>query len=117
MVVACLITPDAQGRPVKQIRTLRTITSDRLARGDWLRAAGGTQIAMEATGVDWKPIHHLLDDAFVVVVVNAQHSKAVPGRKTEVRDAEWIADLLPHGLLRGSVVPGTAQRELRDLTR
>ncbi len=117
LVVACLITPDAQRGPVKQVRTFRTITSDLLALGDWLRAAGCTHVAMESTGVYWKPIHNLLEDAFVLLVVNAQHIKAVPGRKTDVRDAEWIADLLQHGLLRGSFIPPTAQRELRDLTR
>jgi transposase len=117
LVVACLITPDAQRGPVKQIRTFRTITSDLLALGDWLRAAGCTHVAMESTGVYWKPVHNLLEDAFVLLVVNAQHIKAVPGRKTDVRDAEWIADLLQHGLLRGSFIPPTAQRELRDLTR
>jgi transposase len=117
MVAACLITPDAMGRPMKQVRTFRTITSDLLALGDWLRAAGCTHIAMESTGVYWKPIYNLLEEAFVLLVVNAQHIKTVPGRKTDVRDAEWIADLLQHGLLRGSFIPPTPQRELRDLTR
>jgi transposase len=117
LVVACLITPDATGRPAKQVRTFRTITSDLLALGDWLRTAGCTHVAMEATGVYWKPIHNLLEDAFALLVVNAQHIKAVPGRKTDVRDAEWIADLLQHGLLRGSFIPPTPQRELRELTR
>ncbi len=117
MVVACLITPDSQGCPVKQVRTFRTITSDLLALGDWLREAQCTHVAMEATGVYWKPIYNLLDETFVLLVVNAQHIKAVPGRTTDVRDAEWIADLLQHGLLRGSFIPSMAQRELRDLTR
>jgi transposase len=117
MVVACLITLDAMGRPVKQVRTFATITADLLALGDWLRAPGCTHVAMEATGVYWKPIHNLLEDAFVLLVVNAQHIKAVPGRKTDVHDAEWIADLLRHGLLRGSFIPPSSQRELRELTR
>jgi transposase len=117
LVVACLITPDATGRPAKQIRTFRTITADLLALGDWLRTAGCTHVAMEATGVYWKPVYNLLADICVLLVVNAQHIKAVPGRKTDVRDAEWIADLLQHGLLRGSFIPPATQRELRDLTR
>jgi len=117
MVVACLIAPDATGCPSKQVRTFRTIASDLLALGDWLRAAGCTHVAMEATGVYWKPIYNVLEEAFVLLVVNAQHIKAVPGRKTDVRDAEWIADLLAHGLVRGSFIPPIAQRELRDLTR
>jgi transposase len=117
MVVACLITSDAQRQPVKQVRTFRTLTADLLALGDWLRTAGCTHVAMEATGVYWKPVYTLLEDAFVLLVVNAQHSKAVPGRKTAVRAAEWSADLLQHGLLRGSFIPPTPQRDLRDLTR
>ena len=117
LVVACLITPDPTRHPVKQVRSFRTITSDLLALGDWLRGAGCTHVAMESTGVFWKPIYNLLEDAFVLLVVNAQPIKAVPGRKTDVRDAEWIADLLQHGLLRGSFIPPTPQRQLRDLTR
>ena len=117
MVVACLMTPDARGGPEKQVRTFRTVTSDLLALGDWLRAAGCTHSAMEATGVYWKPVHNLLEDEFVLLVVNAQHIKAVPGRKTDVHDAEWIADLLRHGLLRGSFIPPSTQRDLRELTR
>src|SRR5881394_2563391 len=72
---------------------------------------------MESTGVYWKPIYNLLEGMFELLVVNAQHIKAVPGRKTDVRDAEWIADLLRHGLLRGSFIPPQPQRDLRDLTR
>src|SRR5262249_13620889 len=77
LVVACLITPDATHHPVKQVRTFRTVTSDLLALGDWLRTAGCTHMAMEATGVFWKPIYNLLEDAFVLLVVNAQHMKAI----------------------------------------
>ncbi len=116
-VVACLITPDVMGRPLKQVRTFRTITADLLALGDWLSAAGCTHGAMEATGVYWKPIYNLLEGAVVLLVVNAQHIKAVPGHKTDVRDAEWIADRLQQGLLRGSFIPTMPQRALRDLTR
>jgi transposase len=93
------------------------MTADLLALADWLAAAGCTHVAMESTGVFWKPIFNLLQHQFEVLVVNAQHIKAVPGRKTDVRDAEWIAELLQHGLLRGSFIPPQPQRELRDLTR
>ncbi len=117
LVVACLITPDATGHRTKQVRTFRTVVADLLALRDWLVAAGCTQIAMESTGVYWKPLYRLLEGDFTLLVVNAQHIKAVPGRKTDVRDAEWIADLLQHGLVRGSFIPPTTQRELRDLTR
>src|ERR1051325_4504279 len=85
--------------------------------GDWLAEGGVTHVAMEATGVYWKPIYNLLEDRFALVLANAQHIKAVPGRKTDVKDCEWIADLLRHGLLRASYVPARAQRELRELTR
>jgi transposase len=116
-VVACLLVPGPAGAPSKQIRTFGTMTRDLLALSDWLAAAGCTHVAMESTGVFWKPVYHRLEDRFVLVVVNAQHSKAVPGRKTDVRDAEWIADLLRHGLLRPSFIPDRPQRELRELTR
>jgi transposase len=91
--------------------------ADLLALGDWLAAAGVTHIAMESTGVYWKPLWAVLEDRFALLLVNAQHVKAVPGRKTDVKDAEWLADLLRHGLLRASFVPDADQRELRDLTR
>jgi transposase len=116
-VVACLFVPGAEGTPNKQIRTFGTMTNDLLALSEWLAAAECTQVAMESTGVFWKPIYNLLEGSFAVLVVNAQHVKAVPGRKTDVRDAEWIADLLRHGLLRASFIPDRPQRELRDLTR
>jgi transposase len=116
-VVACLLAPGAEGTPTKEIRTFGTMTTDLLALSDWLSAAGCTHVAMESTGVFWKPIYNLLEDRFALVVVNAQHIKAVPGRKTDVRDAEWIADLLSHGLLRPSFIPDRPQRELRELTR
>jgi transposase len=117
LVVACLITPDATGQRTKQVRTFRTVVADLLALRDWLMAAGCTHVAMESTGVYWKPIYRLLEGDVTLLVVNAQHIKAVPGRKTDVRDAEWLADLLQHGLVRGSFIPPTSQRELRDLTR
>jgi transposase len=116
-VVACLLTPAAPGHPAKEVRTFGTTTPELLALADWLTAAGCTHVVMESTGVYWKPIYNLLEGQFELLVVNAQHVKAVPGRKTDVKDAEWLADLLRHGLLRASFVPAAPQRELRDLTR
>jgi len=112
-VVACLAVP---GR--KEVRTFGTMTRDLLALGDWLLSEGCTHVAMEATGVYWKPVYNLLEGSgMALLVVNAKHVKAVPGRKTDVRDAEWLADLLQHGLLRGSFIPDRAQRELQELMR
>ncbi len=116
-VVACLFVPGAEGTPTKEIRTFGTMTNDLLALSEWLAAAECSHVAMESTGVFWKPIYNLLESSFGVLVVNAQHVKAVPGRKTDVRDAEWIGDLLRHGLLRASFIPDRPQRELRELTR
>ena len=117
-VVACLVVARAGGgRPQKEVRTFGTMTHDLLALADWLEAYGVTHVAMESTGVYWKPLHNLLEDRFTLLLVNAQHIKAVPGRKTDVRDCEWIADLLRHGLLKPSFVPDRAQRELRELVR
>jgi transposase len=116
-VVACLIVSDPDGTPHKTIRTFGTMTEDLIALADWLWAAGCTQVALESTGVYWIPIWNLLEDRFVLMLVNPRHTKAVPGRKTDVRDCEWIANLLRHGLLRGSYVPDRIQRELRELTR
>src|SRR4029453_3246323 len=116
-VVACLITPGQGTTAQKEIRTFGTMTDDLLALGDWLAGAGCTHGAMESTRVYGKPTHNLLEGAFELLLVNARHIKAVPGRKTDVRDCEWIADLLRHGLLKASFVPDRAQRELRELTR
>jgi transposase len=88
-----------------------------LALGDWLSSKGITHVAMESTGEYWKPVYNLLESGFEVLVVNAQHIKNVPGRKTDVKDAEWLAQPLRHGLLRGSFIPPLPQRDLRDLTR
>ena len=110
--VACAITPEG-----RETRTFRTMTGDLLTLADWLRERGVSQVAMESTGVFWKPVYNLLEDEFTVMVVNAAHIKAVPGRKTDVKDAEWIAELLQHGLLRASFIPDRPQRELRELTR
>jgi transposase len=116
-VVACVIVPGAKGKPQKTIRTFGTMTADLLALGDWLAEQDVTHVAMESTGVYWHPIWNLLEDRFVLLLVNAHHVKQVPGRKTDVADCEWIADLLRHGLLKGSFVPDRTQRELRELTR
>jgi transposase len=101
----------------KEIRQFGTMTKDLLALSDWLVGEGCTHVAMESTGVYWKPVYNILEGQLELLVVNAQHLKAVPGRKTDVRDAEWIAELLAHGLLRGSFVPPPRVRELRELTR
>ncbi len=116
-VVACVIVPGPKGQPRKEVRTFSTMTADLLALGDWLTAEQVTQVAMESTASYWKPIYNLLEDRFTLLLANAQHVKAVPGRKTDVRDAEWLADLLRHGLLRNSFVPDRPQREVRELTR
>ena len=116
-VVACLLITDGAGHVRQTIRSFGTWTAELLTLVDWLAEAGCTHVAMESTGVYWKPVYNLLEGQSEVLVVNAYHLKAVPGRKTDVKDAEWIADLLRHGLVRGSFVPPVAQRELRDLTR
>jgi transposase len=116
-VVACLIVPGPDTVPRKEVRTFGTMTDDLLQLADWLTAGGCTHVAMESTGVYWKPIYNLLEGSFELLLVNARHIKQVPGRKTDVRDCEWIADLLQHGLLRASFVPDRPQRELRELTR
>ena len=113
-VTACVLW--ASGRR-RQTRAFGTFTRELLELGDWLRACGVTHVAMESTGVYWKPVWNLLEGQFEMLLVNAQHIKAVPGRKTDQKDSEWIADLLQHGLLRASFVPPTPIRELRDLTR
>jgi transposase len=117
LVVACLIVPGPGGKPVKEIRSFGTMTAELLGLADWLAAAGCTHVAMESTGVYWKPLYNLLEEQFALLLVNARHIKAVPGRKTDVKDCEWIADLLRHGLLKASFVPDRPQRELRELTR
>jgi transposase len=116
-VVACLITNTAGPEPLKTTRTFRTMTADLLALADWLQQAGCTHVAMESTGVYWRPVYNLLEGQFELLVVNAQHIKAVPGRKTDAKDAAWIAELLRHGLLRGSFIPSKPQRQLRELPR
>lgn len=116
MIVACLLICSAQGVQ-KEIQTFSTMLSDLFRLREWLKAQGCQAVAMESTGVYWKPIWNVLEGELELLLCNAQHIKAVPGRKTDVKDAEWIADLLQHGLLRASFVPPRPQRELRDLTR
>lgn len=116
-VVACLLVSGPDRPPHKEIRTFGTLTDELLQLADWLAAAGCTHVAMESTGVYWKPIYNLLEGSFELLLVNARHIKQVPGRKTDVKDCEWIADLLRHGLLHASFVPDRPQRELRELTR
>ena len=111
-VAACLLS---RGR--KEVRTFSTMTDDLLTLLDWLVAAGCTHVAVESTGVYWKPLFNLLEGTIEVILVNAQHVKAVPGRKTDVRDCEWLADLLRHGLLKPSFIPPPAIRDLREVTR
>ena len=117
LLVACLTTVDTAGQRRKETRRFTTMTQDILALAEWLASAGCTHVAMESTGVYWRPIWNLLEGQFEVLLVNAQHIKAVPGRKTDIKDAEWIAELLQHGLLRPSFVPPRPQRQLRELTR
>jgi len=116
-VVACLRRLGPSGEVSKEVQRYSTMTADLRRMAGWLEAQGCTHVAMESTGVYWKPIYNILEGRFELLVVNAQHMKAVPGRKTDVKDAEWIAELLQHGLLKGSFVPGREQREVRELTR
>jgi transposase len=117
MVVACLLTVNEAGELKKDIRTYSTMTVDLLKLLDWLLTHGCTHVAMESTGVYWKPLFNLMEGQLEVLVVNAHHLKAVPGRKTDVKDAQWIAELLQHGLVRASFIPPAPQREVRELTR
>jgi transposase len=114
---ACARVPDRQGERAELQAEFETMTPDLLALRDWLKGLGITHVAMEATGVYWKPVYYLLEDDFELLLVNAAHVKNVPGRKTDVADAQWLCQLLEHGLLRPSFVPPKPIRELRDLTR
>lgn len=116
-IVACRMTPKEGGGWQKDIRKFGTMTEDLLALADWLRASRVKQVAMESTGVYWKPVFNILESEFKIMVVNAQHIKHVPGRKTDINDAQWIAELLQHGLITGSFIPERPQRDLRDLVR
>jgi transposase len=116
-VVACLLVPRKNGIVHKQVRSFGTTTRELVSLREWLLAEGCTHVGMESTGVYWKPVYAVLEGAFQIVVANAQHVKKVPGRKTDIKDAEWLADLVCHGLLKPSFVPPKPIRELRDLTR
>src|SRR5262249_39258959 len=116
-VVACVRRALPGGHVRQEVRTFRTETSGLLALADWLTDAGVTHAAMESTGVYWKPVWNLLEGVVELLLVNAEHIKQVPGRKTDVKDSQWIAELLQHGLLRPSFVPERPMRDLRDLTR
>jgi transposase len=117
IIAACVRRLRANGEVEQEVRTFGTMTADLLSLSDWLRSEGVTHVAMESTGVFWKPVYNILDGMFELLLVNARHIKQVPGRKTDVSDCQWIAQLLQYGLLRGSFVPDRPQRELRDLTR
>ena len=116
-VAACVRVPGPNGKRQQEVRTFRTTAAELLALRDWLEAHGVTHVAMESTGVYWKPVFYVLEEAFTCLLVNATHIKQVPGRKTDVKDSVWIAQCLECGLLRGSFVPPAPIRELRDLTR
>jgi transposase len=116
-IVACLMVGTADEKPQKTIKTFSTMTRDLLACKDWLESEGCTYVAMERSGVYWKPVFNILEDSMEVILANARHIKNVPGRKTDVKDCEWIAQLLRYGLIKGSFIPPKPIRELRDLTR
>jgi len=113
MLVACLIAANGE----KKIRTFSTMTAELLQLRDWLVAAKCTHVAIESTGVYWKPVFNILEDPLAVILINPEHARALRGRKTDVKDAEWLADLLRHGLLKASFIPPGEIRELRELTR
>ncbi len=119
-VVACVRLTTAQGEVQQEVRTFGTMTADLLALGDWLAGYAVEQVAMESTGVYWRPVFNVPEAQHAIVLVNSQHMRAVPGRKTDVKDAEWLADLLAHGLLahgllQSSFIPPAPVRALRDL--
>jgi transposase len=116
-VVACRLIRQEDGTWRSDTRTFGTMTGALLALADWLRAAGVSHVALESTGVYWRPVFNILESEFEVILVNAKHVKYVPGRKTDVKDAQWIAELLQHGLLKASFIPPAPQRALRDLVR
>jgi transposase len=118
-VTACLLIHEAGRKPKKEIRRFATFTASLVEMGEWLQAAGATHVGMESTGVYWKPVYAVLEEVggFELIVGNAQHMKNVPGRKTDQKDAEWIAKLIQHGLVRPSYVPAADLRDLRDLVR
>ena len=116
-VIACRLQVDAQGQTHKAVRRFSTMTQDLQALSQWLTEGGCTHVAMESTGVYWQPMYHILEGHFELYLVNPQAVKRLPGRKTDMRDAEWLATLMQHGLLARSFIPPREQRELRDLAR
>src|SRR5271167_1238538 len=116
-VVACLLVGAPGAQPTKEVRTFRTVTRDLEALGDWLRAAGVTHVGMESTSVYWRPVYAVLEGHFELIVGNARHIRNVPGRKTDVKASEGIADLVRHGLIAKSFVQLRPLRELRELLR
>lgn len=116
-VMACVRIPGEGGRRGQEVHGFGTTTSELLALRDWLSAHGVTAVGMESTGVYWKPVFYILEDAFECQLLNARHLRNVPGRKTDIKDAEWICQLVEHGLVRPSFVPPKPIRELRNLTR
>jgi len=115
-ITACVLLAQA-GKPQKHIRRFGSTTRELLELVAWLREFGVEHVAMESTGVYWKPVWNVLEGHCQIVLANAQHIKAVPGRKTDTKDCQWIAELLQHGLLRASYIPSVMIRDLRDLTR
>ena len=116
-VVACILLTAPSGRVTQQVRTFSTTTAGLQALADWLASQGITHVAMESTGIYWRPVFNLLEGRFEVILVNAQHMKAIPGHKTDIKDSAWIAQLLSHGLLKASFIPPKPIRDLRDLLR
>ncbi len=116
-ITACLMVGKPNEKPTVTIKTFSTMTRDLLACKDWLESEGCTHVALESTGVYWKPVFNILEDSMEIILANARHIKNVPGRKTDVKDCAWIAELLRHGLIKGSFIPPRPIRELRDLTR
>jgi transposase len=116
-IQACVRRVDKLGRARQQVRGFGTMTQDILKLSEWLTEQEVTHVAMESTGVFWKPIYNILEGKFTLLLVNARHVKNVPGRKTDVKDCQWLSQLLQCGLLKGSFIPGRPQREFRDLTR
>ena len=114
-VVACVLITHPDGQVQREVRTFSTMTAELLALADWLDAQRVTHVALESTGVYWKPVFNLLEEGHTIILVNPQHMKAVPGHKTDVKDAEWLADLLRHDLVRPSFIPPAPVRELREL--
>jgi transposase len=116
-IKVCLLVGKPGDKPKKTIKTFSTMTQDLLACRQWLEKEGCTHVAMESTGVYWKPVFNILEESLTVILANPRYIKNVPGRKTDIKDCEWIADLLRHGLIKGSFIPPKPIRELRDLTR